>query len=308
MFSQVPHSLLMVRPAAFGYNPETAASNAFQKKLHAEDHLQKMALDEFDRVVMALRENGIPVVVFEDTQRPVKTDAIFPNNWITTHEDGQIVLYPMMAPSRRAERRKDIVAYLRQHYQVKALIDLTVHEHQQQFLEGTGSIVFDHPNRIAYACRSPRTNEILCQSLCNKIGYTMVFFDALDGDGVPIYHTNVMLWIGETVAAICLDALPDEADQERVLASLSQTGHRIVALGLAQIDAFAGNMLEVKNPANERFLLMSNASLKSLLPGQLSEMGKNATLLPLEIPTIEACGGGSVRCMVAGIHLKGRQG
>jgi len=296
----------MVRPAAFGYNPETAASNVFQKRLESEGHLEACALREFDGMVMILRQNGIPVVVFEDTLQPVTTDAVFPNNWITTHEDGRVVLYPMMAPSRRVERRKDIVDFLQINYEVKELIDLTGYEESQQFLEGTGSIVFDHPNRVAYACRSPRTNEELCRLLCERIGYTAIVFDALDDLGVPIYHTNVMLWVGETISAVCLDALHREEDKEKVLSSLSGTGHRIVALSYEQINSFSGNMIEVKNPSDERFLLMSKAAYNILLPGQLLEMKKKVTLLPLEIPTIEVCGGGSVRCMVAGIHLKAR--
>lgn len=305
MFSQVPHSLLMIRPAAFGYNPETAASNVFQKK-GDDDRLQERALGEFDNMVKLLRQNEIPVVVIEDTPQPVTTDAIFPNNWITTHEDGKIVLYPMMAPSRRAERRMDIVDFLERNYEVKEVINLTSYEQEKQFLEGTGSIVFHHPNRLAFACRSPRTTEDLCRLLCEKLGYTVVFFDALDEAGVPIYHTNVMMWIGEASAGICLDALPREEDRAKVLDSLARTGQRIVALSYDQINSFSGNMFEVKNTGDEHFLLMSQAAYKALLPGQILELKKKATLLPLEIPTIEACGGGSVRCMVAGIHLKSR--
>ena len=306
MFSQVPDSLLMVRPAAFGFNPETAASNAFQQRLPGGVSLQERALSEFDAMVKTLRHHGIAIKIFEDTPQPVTTDAIFPNNWITTHEDGKIVLYPMMAPSRRAERRSDVVDFLRHHYVVTELVDLTAYEHNHQFLEGTGSIVFDHPNRLAFACRSPRTDERLCRLLCERLGYTAVCFDALDDQGMPVYHTNVMMWIGEATAAVCLDALAHPEDREKVLEALSLGGQRIVALSHGQMRSFSGNMIEVKNFSGERFLLMSQAAYHALLPGQLLEFKKKLIPLALEIPTIEACGGGSVRCMVAGIHLKHR--
>lgn len=211
-FSQVPHTILMVRPASFGYNPETAASNAFQKKSADVEVVHSAALHEFDGAVANMRAKGISIIVVEDTPQPITTDAIFPNNWMTTHEDGKIILYPMMAPSRRKERRMDIVQQLEDRYNVEKVEDLSETELEGRFLEGTGSIIFDHPNRIAYACRSERTEEELFISLCMKLGYRPIVFSAVDENGLSIYHTNVMMWIGESLAGICLDSIHDEND------------------------------------------------------------------------------------------------
>lgn len=302
-FSQVPHTILMVRPASFGYNPETAASNAFQKKSADVEVVHSAALHEFDGAVANMRAKGISIIVVEDTPQPITTDAIFPNNWMTTHEDGKIILYPMMAPSRRKERRIDIVQQLEDRYNVEKVEDLSETELEGRFLEGTGSIIFDHPNRIAYACRSERTEEELFISLCMKLGYRPIVFSAVDENGLSIYHTNVMMWIGESLAGICLDSIHDENDQELILNQLAATNHKVIALSYAQMNSFAGNMFEVKNDADQRFLLMSQSAYDSLLPGQLSEIQKYLNPLPLDIHTIEESGGGSIRCMVAGIHL-----
>ncbi|MFZ1809040.1 MAG: arginine deiminase-related protein [Cyclobacteriaceae bacterium] len=302
-FSQVPHTILMVRPASFGYNPETAASNAFQKRSDNEGVVQSMAIKEFDSAVEAMVAKGISVLVVEDTLNPVTTDAIFPNNWITTHEDGQIILYPMMAPSRRLERRMDIVQQLIEKYHVREVYDISKSELEGRFLEGTGSIIFDHPNKIAYACRSDRTEEELFSSMCAKLGYKPISFGAADENGLAIYHTNVMMWIGESLAGICLDSIHDENDEELILGQLAVTNHKVIALSYAQMNAFAGNMFEVRNADDDRFLLMSRAAYDSLLPGQMSEIEKYVNPLPLDIHTIEESAGGSIRCMVAGIHL-----
>lgn len=302
-FSQIPHTILMVRPASFGYNPETTASNAFQKRSTNEDVVHDQALLEFDMAVENLIVKGISVMIIEDTPQPIKTDAIFPNNWVTTHEDGKVILYPMMAPSRRKERRMDVVEKLREKYKITEVIDLSTTELEEKFLEGTGSIIFDHPNKIAYACRSPRTDEKLFMSLCAKLSYKPILFNAVDENGLAIYHTNVMMWVGESLAGICLDTINSEKDQELILNQLASTGHKVIALSYAQMNSFAGNMFEVRNEDDERFLLMSSAAYDSLLPGQLKEMEKYLTPLPIDIGTIEESGGGSIRCMVAGIHL-----
>ncbi|MEZ4972223.1 MAG: arginine deiminase-related protein [Cyclobacteriaceae bacterium] len=303
IFAQVPHTLLMVRPASFGFNPETASSNTFQKLPETQDNVSEKAREEFDNVVSTLRNKGISVIVVEDTPEPVTTDAVFPNNWITTHEDGKVILYPMMAPSRREERRSDIVDLLREKFDVKDVIDFTKGEKDNKFLEGTGSLIFDHIKKIAYACRSPRTDETLLKDLCKSIGYTPVLFSAVDETDVPIYHTNVMMWLGERVAGICLDSIKSEDDQELVLGSLASTGHKVVALSFQQMNSFAGNMFEVRNNRDERFLLMSQTAYDSLLPGQILEIEKYCEPLAVNIHTIEESGGGSIRCMVAGIHL-----
>ena len=302
-FSQVPHSILMVRPAAFGYNPETAASNAFQKQSADSQAVQQQALIEFDEVINTLDKKNISTIVVEDTLLPVTTDAIFPNNWITTHADGKVILYPMMAPSRRNERRADIVDIFKERFQVREVVDLSSSENQNEFLEGTGSIIFDHPNRIAFACRSDRTNETLLTRLCLLLDYKPLLFDAVDEFNKPIYHTNVMMWVGETVAGVCLDSIQSEEQQESILSQLSSSGHKVIALSFAQMNQFAGNMFEIQNATGDRFILMSETAHRSLLPGQLHEIEKHAEPLPVNIATIEGSGGGSIRCMVAGIHL-----
>jgi len=302
--SQNPHTLLMIRPVSFGYNPETAASNSFQKESElSQAEVQRLALAEFDLVVSQLKEKEIPVLVFDDTIEPKKPDAIFPNNWISTHNNGLIVLYPMMAANRRRERRQDIVKALSAQFAVQEILDLSSKELEGKFLEGTGSIVFDHQHHIAYACRSPRTNEALLIELCKKIGYEVMVFDAVDEKGGAIYHTNVMMWIGEKMAAICLDAIRSEDDQEKLLTKLSETNHKVIAISYSQMNSLAGNMFEVTNSSGKSFLLMSESAHISLLPGQLKEMSKHAEPLIVSIPTIEKFGGGGIRCMVAGIYL-----
>lgn len=302
-FSQVPHSILLVRPASFGYNPETASSNAFQRHPKDNKKVQQEALVEFDEVINVLSKKNIANIMVEDTSIPETTDAIFPNNWITTHQDGKVVLYPMMAPSRRKERRTDIVDLLKERFQVSEVIDLSDSENQNEFLEGTGSIIFDHPHRVAYACRSDRTNKIQLEKLCQLLNYRPLLFDAVDENDQPIYHTNVMMWIGASVAGICLDSIKSEEQQEAILSQLSSSNHKVIALSYTQMNQFAGNMFEVENATGKRFLLMSQTARDSLLSLQLAEIEKHAEPLPIDIHTIEESGGGSIRCMVAGIHL-----
>lgn len=299
-----PHALLMIRPSNFGFNPETAASNAFQQnKGEAIVEIQKKAVLEFDQVISQLHENEIEVVVVDDTVAPIKPDAVFPNNWISTNEEGAIITYPMMAGNRRLERRNDIINLLKEKFEVGKLIDLTSSEKDEIFLEGTGSIIYDHANKIAYACRSPRTNEKLLVHLCEQIGYQPVIFDAVDENGKPIYHTNVMMWVGAKMAGICLDSIRSEEEQELVLSKLASSDHKVIALSYEQIKGLAGNMFEVKNKNSEPFILMSQTAYQSLLPGQLNEISKHAEPLVVSIDTIEQYGGGGIRCMVAGIYL-----
>lgn len=303
-FSQQPHALLMVRPASFGFNTETWISNAFQIKENiAKADMQMLALKEFDKVIADFHAKNISCLVADDTLIPEKPDAIFPNNWFSTHEDGTIVLYPMLAINRRHERRKDIIELLKKKYEVSKLIDWSAEENQGRILEGTGSIVFDHVNRVAYASRSSRTSEELLIRLCKQLGYYPFVFDAVDEEDVAIYHTNVLMWIGERVACVCLDAIRDEADQEKLLASFEQTKHKVVAISYAQIKTFAGNMLEIKDRSGSLYIAMSTSSFACLLPGQLNEISKHAEPLPVSIPSIEKYGGGGIRCMLAGIHL-----
>jgi hypothetical protein len=215
-----------------------------------------------------------------------------------------MVLYPMMAPNRRLERDANHISYIKQKFGIREVIDLTHYESEQKFLEGTGSIVFDHVNKIAYACRSPRTDESVLNDLCTRINYRPLLFSAMDESGTPIYHTNVIMCMGEKFAVLCLDSIRSEADQDSVLESLSATQHRVISISYSQMKSFAGNMLEVKSKAGQHYLLLSQNALNSLLPGQVHEITRHVDVLPVNIPTIEKFGGGGIRCMVAGIHLK----
>jgi hypothetical protein len=294
----------MIRPAAFGFNPETAVSNSFQKMdSETPSDILKRAQIEFDTMVELLVAHDINVHVIEDTAVPKKPDAIFPNNWISFQPDGVIILYPMHAVNRRSERRADVVEWAQSRFLVKDVVDESPMEAQQRFLEGTGSLIFDHVNKIAYACRSPRTDEALTKDLCGRLGYEPVVFDAVDEKGIPIYHTNVMMCVGTKFAIICLDSIKSEADQDLVLDRFVKTGHKVVAISYSQMESFAGNMIEVEDRDGQLNVLLSQTAFDSLLPGQIDAITKSAELIPISIPTIERYGGGSVRCMVAGIHL-----
>ena len=293
----------MVRPAAFGYNTETATSNAFQFVPDiAEDEIHRLVLQEFDQMVEELRKHDINVIVVEDAKNTITPDAIFPNNWFSTHRDGEVILYPMEANNRRLERREDVIAILSDHYKVVSITDLSFHEQNGKYLEGTGSVVFDHQNKKAYACNSSRTDETLLLKLCEQLRYTPVFFDALDQQGNPIYHTNVMMCVATELAIVCIEAIAEE-DQERVIDHLQVGGKKIIAIGYEQMNAFAGNMLEVENNKEERFLIMSDRAFESLVNGQINAITQSADIIHVNIPNIEQYGGGGVRCMMAGIHL-----
>lgn len=301
-FSQAPSALLMVRPNAFGFNPQTAGTNAFQQPASDDSLLvHETALREFDTMVDVLRSNDIEVVVIEDSALPRKPDAVFPNNWISFHHDGSVVLYPMLAENRRAERTNPVLDTVRQQFRILDAVDLTGYEKQNKFLEGTGSIVFDYVNKIAYASRSERTDETVLAELATKLGFKTVVFDAVDEQGQAIYHTNVLMCIGAKFVILCLDAIPSDEDQEKLLNSFATTGHKVIAISFDQMKQFAGNMLEVLSKSGEPVVLLSQRAYQTLLPGQLNALSSFAEPLPIAIPTIEDRGGGSVRCMVAGI-------
>jgi hypothetical protein len=304
----VPHTVVMVRPATFGFNIQTAASNTFQTSDHFDNNELKhtRALAEFDRMHALLSSSDVNVRVFEDSIDVEKPDAIFPNNWISFHPDGKVVLYPMMAPNRRAERRVDIIETLRGDFQVKEIIDLTPEEKDGRFLEGTGSVVFDHTSRVLFACRSPRTSEYLVRQLADILEYKPVIFDATNERNIAIYHTNVMMAIGKVFAVICLDAIGADDDQDRILDALFASEKKIVAISYAQMNSFAGNLIEVETTTGEPLILLSRSAIHTLLPGQINTIAEYGQLLPIDIPTIERYGGGSVRCMVAGVHLPKR--
>ncbi len=259
------------------------------------------ALDEFNRMVDSLIAHDIEVIVAEDTVDPAKPDAVFPNNWISFHEDGTVILYPMLAENRRLERTIPVLDILKQKFKIERVVDLSTYENVNQFLEGTGSVVFDYENKIAYANRSARTHELVLNELCKKLDFRPVLFDAVDEAGQPIYHTNVLMCVGSKFVVVCLDAIKKDEDQEILLRSFSDTHHQVIAISYEQVRLFAGNMIEVVTKSNEPVVLISEKAFLSLLPGQLNAITKYAELIPLSIHTIEQYGGGSVRCMVAGI-------
>jgi hypothetical protein len=292
----------MIRPVNFGFNEETAASNAFQKK-DADMGVQQKALQEFDRMVNTLRENGVDVTVIDDTPEPYTPDSIFPNNWVSFHSDGGVFLYPMQAENRRLERREDIISRLEDCFAVKHVIDLSHFEQENKFLEGTGSMVLDRGNKIIYACLSPRTNRDVLDLFCEQTGYTAICFDAMDAHGKPIYHTNVLMCIGSKFAVICLDSIPNPHEKVTVTESLKSTKKEIIDISFEQMNRFAGNMLEVKNKSGESLIVMSQNAYNSLLASQKETLKKYGKLVYADINTIETNGGGSARCMMAEVYL-----
>jgi hypothetical protein len=304
--SQLASTVLMIRPVRFESNPDTAASNRFQGKTQLNaDEQQDAALREFDGLVTMLREAEINVVVVDDTSEPHTPDSIFPNNWVSFHADGSVVLYPMEAENRRVERRPDIIEKLSAEFgfQVGEVIDLSPHEASGQFLEGTGSMVLDRINRVAYACQSSRTQLEPLREFAQRMDYAVVAFDAVDCDGIAIYHTNVMMNIGEELAVICDEAIAREDQRAAVMQSLQKTGREVLSLTFDQMEAFAGNMLELRTSSGERVVAMSQQALDSLTGWQLGRLQHNGGILASAIDTIEASAGGSVRCMLAEIHL-----
>ena len=306
MRRQTTAHILMVRPANFAFNEETAANNAFQSRdgaLSAEA-MRARAVEEFDGFVAQLRVAGVQVVVAEDSQVPAKPDAVFPNNWVTFHQEGFIVTYPMFAPTRRLERRDAVVEQvLKAGFQNGARFHFEDYESKDRFLEGTGSIIFDHQHRLAYACLSPRTDAGLLDELCRKIQYEPVVFHSVDAQGQDIYHTNVMMALGETFVVICMDSVRDPEEKKRLEDIFRQTNKAVVDITLEQMNAFAGNMLQVRNLEGQTILVMSETAFKALASEQVAKLESHTQLLHAAIDTIEKYGGGSARCMMAEIFL-----
>jgi hypothetical protein len=302
---QTTAEILMVRPANFGFNPETAGSNAFQTRDEKANALAvaQMAQSEFDQFVAGLRREGVLVWVEDDTALPVKPDAIFPNNWLTMHEEGRVVTYPMLSAMRRLERRKDIVNRLGEKFGMEEWVHLEHFEASNQILEGTGSLVLDRTHRIAYACLSPRTDEALLDSFCEKLGYEKMAFRAVDGHGQAIYHTNVLMAMGESFVVICLDAIRDAGEKTSLLKKFELTKKEVIEISLQQMGAYAGNMLQVRRVRGRRLLVMSEQAFKSLTNNQLELIGRHTDIFHSPIATIEKYGGGSARCMMAEIFL-----
>jgi hypothetical protein len=307
--SQLANAVLMIRPVRFMSNPKTAASNKFQGKTDATpDEQQAAAERQFEGIAASLSQQGVRVVIFDDTPEPHTPDAIFPNNWVSFHADGTVVLYPMMAVNRRTERRADIIDALSEHYSfdVRRIVDLSPHEANGHFLEGTGSMVLDRVNRIAYACLSPRTHLDVLGDFAQRMDYEVVAFDAIDRDGAAIYHTNVLMNVGKSLAVICDEAIPDAEQRSAVLKSLESTGHEVVRLTMQQLEAFAGNMLEILNADGTALIAMSEQARRSLTEEQLGRIETHARIVSARIDDIEKSAGGSVRCMLAEIHLPGK--
>ena len=299
-------AVLMIRPYRFYPNPETAADNAFQQSVATSElpEISIRARREFDVAVGRLRDAGVTVHVVDDTATPEKPDAVFPNNWLSTHHDGRVVLYPMYSAARRRERRQDVIDELRKHYRVTAVVDYSAGEEQGHCLEGTGSLVLDHANRIAYASLSQRTHPEPLRRFCDDFGYEPVTFRSVSESGQPIYHTNVMMCIGSEFALVGLDSIPDAVECKTLRERLKSSGREIIELTQKQIANFAGNAIELSN-GREKLLVMSNRGIASLSKEQRATIERSARLLPLTLPTIELAGG-SARCMLATIHLPPR--
>jgi hypothetical protein len=301
---QSTNTIVMVRPANFGYNQETAANNAFQVlDDRSPKTISQTAIQEFDKAVQKLKDHGIKVIVWQDKSEPKKTDAVFPNNWFSTHQDGTLLLYPMFSKNRRLERDPEFIEFLNSSFEVTRDYTMTHYEDENLFLEGTGSIIIDHVNNLAYACGSIRTDASLFDKWCVINNLRGIYFNAQDKNGQAIYHTNVMMALGTDYAVICLDSITSEESKNKVVDTLTLSGKKIIALSTDQMNRFAGNMIELRGQQGQKYLVMSQTAFDSLSPEQLTVIKNHVIPLTLEIPTIERYGGGSARCMIAEIFL-----
>ena len=303
---QTTDTVLMIEPAAFGFNAETAQNNYFQ--INSENaETQTKALQEFNNFVEKLRSKGINVITVKDTLEPHTPDSIFPNNWISMHSDGTIVLYPMCAVNRRWERRNDILEILKRNFSVKEIVDLSASENEGKFLEGTGSMIFDHDNKLAYGSVSLRLDEQLFREFCEKFGFEPVVFHSYqtaNNERLPIYHTNVMMCVADQFVVICLDCIDDETERVNVVNAIVNSGKEIIEISESQMQRFAGNMLQLQNPEGKKFLVMSLSAYQSLTPEQISNIEKYSEIIYSDLETIETNGGGSARCMLAEVFLE----
>ena len=303
---QTTVTVLMIEPAAFGFNAETAQNNYFQ--INSENaETQTKALQEFNNFVEKLRSKGINVITMKDTLEPHTPDSIFPNNWISMHQDGTVVLYPMCAVNRRWERRNDILEILKRNFSVKEIIDLSAPENDGKCLEGTGSMIFDHDNKLAYGSVSLRLDEQLFREFCEKFGFEPVVFHSYqtaNNERLPIYHTNVMMCVADQFVVICLDCIDDETERVNVVNAIVNSGKEIIEISESQMQRFAGNMLQLQNPEGKKFLVMSLSAYQSLTPEQISNIEKYSEIIYSDLETIETNGGGSARCMLAEVFLE----
>ena len=298
---QNTRSILMIRPVQFTFNPETAVNNHFQVMgIGNAESAQQKALEEFDMLVDKLNDNGIDITVINDTPQPHTPDSIFPNNWISFHGE-TMVLYPMFAENRRAERKQHVIDEMSIKFPFTNTVDLTDYEAKNIFLEGTGSMVLDRENKIAYACISQRTHVKALEDFCAKMNYTSCTFTATDADGFEIYHTNVMMCIADKYVVICLDSIKNNEEREQIINTIKKTGKKIISISIEQMNRFAGNMLQLENKNGEKILVMSAQAYKSLTFDQISALEKYNPIVYSDITSIETNGGGSVRCMIAEI-------
>lgn len=313
MNKQTTSAILMIRPEAFRYNEQTAENNLYQRELKdlSAEEIQLRAQNEFDQFVNTLTEAGLRIIVISDTAEPDTPDAVFPNNWISFHEDGSVVLYPMFAPNRRQERRLDLIRSLQEEHEfrVEHIYNLSYFEEDKLFLEGTGSMVLDRRNKIAYACLSPRTSKKVLQEFCRKLDYKPFVFTATqmkDATLTPIYHTNVMMSVGEELAVVCLETIRSEQERAKLVNSLENSGKKVIDISEEQKNAFLGNMLQTETEEGERLMVMSQQAYQALNDEQLAIIELTNKIIYSPLDTIETCGGGSARCMMAEIFLPKR--
>ena len=303
---QLPAAVVMVRPVSFGFNPDTAPSFLFQREITDANRkeIERRARMEFDLLAGRLREADVEVIIFEDKEELNTPDAVFPNNWVSFHHDGTVVLYPMFAPSRRPERRRDIIEKLQTGgFRVSRVLDLTHHENQGKFLEGTGSVVFDHTDHIAYANISPRTDFSVLKDLCSSLGYNPVTFQATYENGDPIFHTDMVMSVGDRFAIFCGESIVDPTERKRVLESLKGSGREIISIDRKQVEQFTGNVLQLQTREGRKVLAISTAACLSLRSDQRDAVQKFAQLVESPLPVFEGIGRGSARCMMADVHL-----
>ena len=301
---QTTDTVLMIEPVAFGFNEQTAVNNYFQ--VQQEGNVQDKALKEFNDFVEKLRAKDINVITIKDTLEPKTPDSIFPNNWVSFHADGKVVLYPMFAENRRLERRDDIINQIKEQLEVTEVIDYSGAEKDNLFLEGTGSMIFDHDNKLAYGSVSLRLDEGLFRKFCSDFGFQPVVFHSYQNAGeerLPIYHTNVMMCVADQFVVICLDCIDDESERNNVIETIKNSGKELIEISEDQMQNFAGNMLQVHNKSGEKFLVMSQSAYKSLNRDQVSAIEKYCEIIYSDLEVIETNGGGSARCMLAEIFL-----
>ncbi len=304
---QTTNNILMIRPVDFNFNHQTAINNHYQKTQDGLDAVNEKAQKEFDLLVEKLQSNGINVLVFDDDLSHDTPDSIFPNNWITFHSNGDIALYPMFAINRRLERREDVLSFVEEKgFSINNIVDYTSAENEDLFLEGTGSMILDRTNKKVYCSLSQRSSEEILIEFCEDFQYTPVVFNSfqnVNDQRLPIYHTNVMMCIAETFAVVCLESIDDQSQQKNVVNHLSESGKEIIEISEDQVEKFSGNMLQLKDTNGDAILVMSDSAHTALTKQQVDKIQKHCKILSNPIPTIETCGGGSVRCMIAEVFL-----